>query len=90
MKSEKITETSSKSLAADSPFSLSSAATSLGKILKRPSLLPVPKFVIRIVAGEFGKYAVMSQRTSVEKILNAGYKFEFEKLEDALRDLLKK
>ncbi len=65
-------------------------ATSLGKILKRPSLLPVPKFAIRIAAGELGKYAVMSQRTSVEKILNSGYKFKFEKLEDALRDLLKK
>ena len=64
-------------------------AKTLGKILKRPSLLPVPKFAIRIAAGEIGKYAVMSQRTSVEKILNAGYKFKFEKLEDALRDLLK-
>jgi len=65
-------------------------ATSLGKILRRPSLIPVPKFAIRIAAGELGKYAVMSQRVSVEKILNAGYKFKFEKLEDALRDLLKK
>ena len=65
-------------------------AKTLGKILKRPSLLPVPKFAIRIAVGELGKYAVMSQRASVEKILNAGYKFKFEKLEDALRDLLKK
>ena len=65
-------------------------AKTLGKILKRPSLLPVPNFAIRIAAGELGKYAVMSQRASVEKILNAGYKFKFEKLEDALRDLLKK
>jgi len=31
----------------------------------------------------------MSQRTSVDKILNAGYKFKFEKLEEALRNLLK-
>ena len=63
-------------------------AKTLGKILRRPSLIPVPKFAIRIAAGELGKYAVMSQRTSVEKILNAGYKFKYEKLEDALRDLL--
>jgi uncharacterized protein (TIGR01777 family) len=63
-------------------------AKTLGKILKRPSLIPVPKFAIRIAVGEFGKYAVMSQKTSVEKILNAGYKFKYENLEDALRDLL--
>jgi len=30
----------------------------------------------------------MSQRTSVEKIIEAGYKFKFEDLEGALRDLL--
>jgi uncharacterized protein (TIGR01777 family) len=60
----------------------------LGKILKRPSLIPVPDFAIRIAAGEFGKYAVMSQNISVEKILNAGYKFKYENLEDALSDLL--
>jgi NAD dependent epimerase/dehydratase family enzyme len=44
---------------------------------------------MKIVAGEVAEYAIMSQRTSVEKILNAGYKFKFENLEEALRDLLK-
>jgi hypothetical protein len=63
-------------------------AKTLGKILKRPSLFPVPKFAMKIAAGEVAEYAVMSQRTSVEKILNAGYKFKFENLEVALKDLL--
>lgn len=60
----------------------------LGKVLRRPSLFPVPKFAMKIAAGELGEYAVMSQRTSVEKIKKAGYKFKFENLEGALRDLL--
>lgn len=64
-------------------------AKTLGKVLKRPSLLPVPKFVMKIAAGEVAEYAVMSQRTSVEKIIEAGYKFKFENLEKALKDLLK-
>lgn len=64
-------------------------AKTFGSILKRPSFFPIPKFAIKIVAGEFGEYAVMSQRVSVEKILNNSYKFKFEKLEDALRDILK-
>jgi uncharacterized protein len=64
-------------------------AKTLGKVLRRPSLFPVPKFAMKIAAGELGEYAVMSQRTSVEKILKAGYKFKFEVLEEALHSLLK-
>jgi len=63
-------------------------AKTLGKVLKRPSIFPVPKFIMKIAAGEVAEYAVMSQRTSVEKILSAGYKFKFENLEEALKDLL--
>jgi uncharacterized protein (TIGR01777 family) len=63
-------------------------AKTLGKVLKRPSFFPVPKFAMKIVAGEVAEYAVMSQRTSVEKILKLGYKFKFENLEEALKDLL--
>lgn len=59
-----------------------------GKILKRPSIFPIPKFAMKLVAGEVADFAVMSQRTSVEKIINAGYKFKFENLEEALRDLI--
>ena len=64
-------------------------AKALGRNIGRPSLFPVPKFALKIVAGELGEYAVMSQRTSVEKIIKAGYKFKFENLGEALRDLLK-
>jgi len=61
----------------------------LGKVLNRPSIFPIPKFAMKIVAGEVADYAVMSQRTSVEKIIKSGYKFKFEELEVALKDLLK-
>ena len=64
-------------------------ARTFGKVLHRPSLLNIPKFAMKIVAGEVAEYAVMSQRISVDKLLNAGYKFNFEKLEEALRDILK-
>jgi uncharacterized protein (TIGR01777 family) len=61
----------------------------LGKVLGRPALLPIPKIALRIVSGELGNYITDSQRISVEKILNSGYEFKFENLEEALRDLLK-
>jgi uncharacterized protein (TIGR01777 family) len=61
-----------------------------GKVLKRPSIFPVPKFAMKIVVGEVADYAVMSQRISVDKILNSGFNFKFENLEAALKDLLNK
>jgi NAD dependent epimerase/dehydratase family enzyme len=63
-------------------------AKTFGKVLNRPSVFPVPKFAIRILAGEIADYVVMSQRTSVDKILNAGYIFKFENLKETLRDLI--
>ena len=65
-------------------------ARTFGKVLHRPSLFKIPKFAMKIVAGEVADYAVMSQRTSVNKILNAGYKFKFESLEEALSNLFNK
>lgn len=59
-----------------------------GSVMKRPSMFPIPKFAMKVIAGELADYAVMSQRTSVEKIVQTGYKFKFENLEEALRDLI--
>lgn len=63
-------------------------AQTLGKVMKRPSLLPVPEFVLRIVVGEAAGTVVSGQRIDVNKLLNSGYKFKFKNLEDALRDLI--
>jgi hypothetical protein len=65
-------------------------AKTLGRVLHRPSFLPIPKFAIRILKGELGNYTTDSQRVVMDKLLNSGYKFKFEILEEALEDLLKK
>jgi uncharacterized protein (TIGR01777 family) len=67
---------------------MSEFSKTLGKVIKRPSIFKVPKFAIKLIAGELGEYVVTSQRTSADKIINAGYKFKFENLEEALRDLM--
>lgn len=64
-------------------------AKTFGKVIKRPAIFPIPKFAMKIVAGELADYAVMSQKTSVDKILNAGYEFKHPNLENALKELLK-
>jgi len=65
-------------------------AKTLGKVLHRPSFLPIPKFAIKILKGELGNYATDSQKVVMNKLLKSGYKFKFENLENALKDLLKK
>lgn len=63
-------------------------AKTLGKVLHRPSLFSVPEFALKIAIGEAGEVVLMSQRVKVDKLLGYGFKFKFENLEEALRNLL--
>lgn len=65
-------------------------AETLGKVLHRPSFFPVPEFVLRIVVGEAAGTVVIGQRVIANKLLESGYKFKFENLKMALKDLLRK
>jgi uncharacterized protein (TIGR01777 family) len=64
-------------------------ASTLGNVLHRPSLFPVPKLLLRIIAGEIADSIVSGQRISVDKLLKSGFDFKFDNLTDALKDLLK-
>jgi NAD dependent epimerase/dehydratase family enzyme len=57
----------------------------LGRVLHRPAILPVPGFALRLVLGEFGAEAVRSQRVLPAALAAAGYRFEHKDLESALR-----
>jgi uncharacterized protein (TIGR01777 family) len=60
----------------------------LGKVLRRPSLLPAPAFVLRLALGEISTAVLASQRAVPAKALSLGYRFRFPDLDAALRDLL--
>jgi len=64
-------------------------AKTLGKILYRPSIFSVPEFTLKILIGEAASTIVSSQRVVPQKLIDKGFKFKFEKLEEALKDLLK-
>jgi uncharacterized protein (TIGR01777 family) len=63
-------------------------AKSLGKILNRPSLFTVPEFALKLIVGEAASTIVSSQRVLPQKLIDKGFKFKFEKLEEALDNLL--
>ena len=62
----------------------------IGKALNRPTFLPtVPQFLIKMVMGEMSTVVTDGSRVSNQKIIDAGFEFEFPKLQEALNDLLK-
>lgn len=61
----------------------------LGKVLSRPTLLPVPSFFIKTILGEFGREALLaSTRVVPEKLLNSGFEFTHTDLQSTLYEIL--
>jgi len=62
----------------------------LGRVLGRPAIFPMPAFAVRIAFGEMGKELLLaSARLEPARLLSAGYQFRFPELEGALRHLLR-
>ena len=62
----------------------------LGRVLHRPSWLPVPGFALQLALGELGKLMTTGQRVTPAKALFGGYIFHYPTLEPALRAILAK
>jgi uncharacterized protein (TIGR01777 family) len=62
----------------------------LGKILHRPAVLPVPVWILRLIFGEGAAAISSGQNVIPERLLRAGFRFKFETIEQALRDLVPK
>lgn len=61
----------------------------LGAVLRRPTVLPVPAFALRLLFGRMADELLLSsQRATPERLLAAGFAFEQGTLPDALRALL--
>ena len=61
----------------------------LGQVLRRPTLLPVPSWALRLALGEMaGELLLASTRVAPARLLESGFQFEHPELEEALRRLL--
>lgn len=60
----------------------------IGRVIGRPSWLPVPGFVLNLVFGEGAALLLKGQRVLPEKAQDARYKFLYSALEPALADIL--
>jgi uncharacterized protein (TIGR01777 family) len=63
----------------------------LGKVLSRPTMLPVPAFALRLAVGEMADALLLaSTRVAPRRLEETGYRFRFPELSAALRHLLGK
>lgn len=72
-----------------SPATMRDLGRTQAKVLKRPYWLNVPEQLIRLALGERSFMATEGQRVLPRKALDAGFRFQFNNLEEALLDLSK-
>lgn len=64
-------------------------ARTLGRVLGRPALVPLPGLAARVALGEMADALLLaSQRVAPQRLLASGYAFRHPELEPALRHLL--
>jgi uncharacterized protein (TIGR01777 family) len=69
------------------PVTQAEFARSLGEVLRRPAILPVPSFALQAGMGAMASVVLEGQRVKPEKLLKNGFVFKFRELPGALADL---
>jgi uncharacterized protein len=74
--------------AAPCPVTNREFAQTLGRVLHRPSLIPVPALGLRMLFGEGAGVLTSGQRVNPARLRELSFKWQFETLEAALRNIL--
>jgi uncharacterized protein len=61
----------------------------LGRVLVRPAITPVPGFALRLLYGEMGSIVTSGRRVVPARLLERGFEFRYRELEPALRASVK-
>jgi uncharacterized protein (TIGR01777 family) len=73
-------------LVAPNPVSSADFATTLGRVLKRPALVPVPAFALELLYGEMARATLLAgQRALPKRLMASQFEFAQPTLEGALR-----
>lgn len=73
---------------APNPVTNKELSRAIGRVLHRPSALPVPEPMLRLTLGEVAGVLVSGQRVLPRRAEEAGFHFEHGEIEEALRDIL--
>ncbi len=73
---------------APEPVTMKMFCEVLGRVIHRPSWLPVPRFALHMLLGELGTLMTTGQRVIPAKAIAGGYTFRYPTLEPALEAIL--
>lgn len=83
---DKKDATGAFNLTAPEPATCKQIIDALGKAMRRPTLIPVPTFALRLAFGEGAdELLICSQKLSAEKLLASGFKFQHANLKSAAK-----
>jgi hypothetical protein len=72
-----------------SPVTNAEFSKALGRVLKRPSLLPAPPFALRLALGEMADALLLSgQRALPVRATDLGFSFRYSNIDEALANVL--
>jgi uncharacterized protein (TIGR01777 family) len=74
---------------APEPVTNAAFSSALGRAMRRPSWLPVPRIALRMAFGELAELLVLGQRVVPARALADGFNFKYPEIEAALGDLLR-
>ncbi len=74
-------------LTAPKPTTNKGLTLALGKTLKRPTILPVPEFVLKLIFSEGARVLTDGQSAIPKKLLDLGFEFKFKTIEETIENL---
>jgi NAD dependent epimerase/dehydratase family enzyme len=76
-------------VAAPNPVTNRDFTHTLGRVIDRFTAIPLPAFAARLVLGEMAdELLLISQRMSVQRLVDSGFTFEYPELQSALEHLI--
>ncbi|HIE91512.1 MAG TPA: TIGR01777 family protein [Acidobacteria bacterium] len=70
------------------PVSNAELSRTLGRVLHRPAVIPMPGIMLRLALGEVAGVVLDGQHVTPTRALASGFTFRFPELEPALREIL--
>ncbi len=74
---------------APNPLSNKEQTKIMGEVLHRPTIFPLPAFVLKLLYGEGASVILDSKEVYPSKLLESGFVFEYDNFEDALKEIVR-
>jgi hypothetical protein len=87
---ENVSLSGAVNVASPAPVTMKEFASSLGRVMGKPSWIPVPSLVLKMGLGEMSEMLLGGRRIIPKKLLDNGFVFRYPDLEKALRVLMNK